>query len=242
MSFPLRRLLPAVAGAALMLAAGTGASPALAQAQDGFSVFYSYNNGNSFASGTNDGAPNDPVIVNGDDPVGLPPPPPPELQAPGSPTTLAGTIQSDPIIINNFSLLNTSASDSYDFILFTLFGPQDLDPNYTGPGTGIRFTTFNGQPGSANGDLNQFELINDKTLRLFSSNGQTLDPAEITFVQFYIDAPSPGAAPGSFYNFNVVLTPNIPTGVIPEPATGLLALAGALPVLSSLIRRKRRHH
>ena len=139
MFFPLRRLLPALTGAALILAAGTAASPALAQAQNGFSVFYSYNNGNSFASGTNDGNPNDPVIVTGDDPVELPPPPPPSdgPLAPGTPTTLAGTIQSDPLIINNFSLLNTSTSDSYDFILFTLFGPQDLDPNYTGPGTGI---------------------------------------------------------------------------------------------------------
>ena len=237
MFFPLRRLLPALTGAALMLAAGTGASPVFAQ--NGFSVFYSYNNGNSFASGTNDGNPNDPVIVNGDDPVELPPPPPPFLLAPGSPTTLAGTIQSDPIIINNFSLLNTSASDSYDSILFTLLGPQDLDPAYTGPGTNIRFTTFNGQPGIASGDLNQFQLINDKTLRLFSSNGQTLDPGEITFVQFYIDAPSPGPT-GSSYRFNVVLTPNIPDGVIPEPATGLLALAGALPAASLWIRRKHR--
>ena len=238
MSFPLRRLLPAVAGAALMLAAGTAASPVLAQ--DGFSVFYSYNNGNSSASGTVRNL-NDPVIVTGLDPVKLPPPPPPELLAPGTPTTLAGTIQSDPIIINNFSLLNDSTSDSYDFILFTLQGPDDLDSTYTGPGTGIKFTTFMGQQGTAGGPLNQFQLIDDKTLRLFSSNGQTLDPSELNAVQFYIDAPSPGPT-GSRYRFNVVLTPNIPDGAIPEPATGLLALAGALPVLTGLIRRKRRQH
>ncbi len=241
MFFPLRRLLPAVAGATLMLAAGTAASPALAQNQNGFTVRYSYNNGFSSAVGTNDGAPNDPVIVNGDDPVELPPRPrflgP---RAPLPPTTLAGTIQSDPLIINNFSLLNTSAADSYAFIDFTLLGPRDLDPSYVGPGTGIRFTTFNGQPGIADGDLDQFQLINDKTLRLFSSSGQSLDPDETTFVQFYIDAPSPGPT-GSSYRFNVVLTPNT-AGAIPEPATGLLALAGALPVLPGLVRRKRRHH
>lgn len=219
MHLSLHRLLPIAASVAL-IAAGT--APAFAQ---GTSVFYTYNGGTSSASGNNDPNPSGPVTVTGTAPV----------STPSTGTALAGTIQSDPLIINQFTIRNTDRIFSYDSILFTLTPPP------SGPGATIGFVRLpNGSPGYGLGDFDQVVILDRTHFQFSSTTGKQLDPGEAAFIEFYIDAPSPGPT-GSSYNFGVNLAPRISGGVIPEPSTGLLALAGTLlPAASGLIRRRRR--
>jgi hypothetical protein len=196
---------------------------ALRSFAQGTAVTYVYNGGTSTTSGSNEFNPNGPVTVTGDEPI----------STPSTGSALAGTIQSDPLIINQFTIQNTDPIFSYDSILFTLTPPP------SGLGAAIRFVRLpNGSPGYGLGDLDQVVILDPTNFEFSSSTGKQLDPGEFAFIEFYIDAPSPGPT-GSSYNFGVNLTPRL-SAVIPEPSTGLLALAGALLPASSLVRRGRR--
>lgn len=158
-------------------------------------------------------------------------------------SSLIGTVQEDPNVLLFVPFVNrTDVAARYNLGVAQEFTSVafSLLPPASGPGTGIRFVTGGVNTG---GGFDSANVVGDLSVVFFNRNGSALAPGAGFTAFFQIFAPDPGR--DSQYDFGINVTPvgrPVAGTVIPEPGTGMLALAalGTLP-LGTLAARRRRH-